>query len=113
MTKTEIAEKLRSGKALADILEFRSGDECEIFKEDRFLPGDTVLYIPDLRLNGLVTDRTVSEEEIQNIIDNCYSGADFIAEANGDSELAKRLFLSCSWQHPSSVLPELDEDEDE
>lgn len=112
MTKAELAEKLRSGKALADILELRSGDECEIFKSDRFLPGDTVLYIPDLWLNELVTDRMASEEEIQDIIDNCYSGADFIAEAEGDLEFAKRLFMYCTWQHPSSALPEL-EDQDE
>lgn len=109
MTKAEIAEKLRSGEALANILELRSGDECEIFKSDRFLPGNTVLYIPDLWLNELVINRIASEEEIQDIIDNCYSGADFIAEAEGDLELAKRLFMYCNWQHPSSALPELEE----
>ena len=48
MTKAELKAALEKGQCMVDLLEFRSGQECEIFKSDRFVAGDEILYIPDL-----------------------------------------------------------------
>ena len=51
-------------------------------------------------------------EEIEEILDQCYTGDDFIEECDGDVEKAERLFWYCDWQHPCSALPEIEDDEE-
>lgn len=107
MTKDELMRALSNGQNLVDILELRPGQDCEIFKADNFSVGREILYIPDLWLNELVVDRAATPEEIEEILDHCYTGEDFLIEADGDADLARNLFWYCDWQHPSAALPEL------
>lgn len=54
-----------------------------------------------------------SYEEIEDILEQCYTGDDFLEECGGDVEMAKRLFHYVDWQHPSAAVPEIaDEEED-
>lgn len=111
MNKKEFAEGLRSGKRAIDLLEFCAGQECEIFKANRFQHGDEIIYIPDVYLNELaIAKKECTEEEIEEIVECCYSGNDFVAECDGDIQKAEALFGYCNWQHPSSAIDELEDD---
>lgn len=113
MTKEELKARLQAGEPLDGLFHWSIGQECVIFKADTFRAGADILYIPDVALNDLQLGNPVSGEEIKDILWCCYSGNDFIDECGGDQELAERLFHYCDWQHPSSVLPEIyDEDDD-
>lgn len=106
MTKLELAEKLKEGAALNSLFAFRPGQECEIFKSNRFQQ-DEIIYIPDIWLNEIPVERPIADpEEINDILNQCYTGNDFIDECDGDVELAERLFWFCDWQHPSTVMCE-------
>lgn len=115
LTKNELRAELASGKTLDDILSFTSGQECMIFKADQFALGDTVLYIPDIHLNEIPTDRILTAEEIDDVLDLCYTGNEFLEIAEGDVTDAVRLFFYCDWQHPGSAWDagELADDEEE
>lgn len=112
MTKAEIRAELLGGTTLNNLLPFGPGQDCEIFKADHFSPGDEVIYVPDVTLNEIPLDRPITElEELDDVIGNCYTGDDFIDQCEGDRALAERLFWYCDWQHPSSAVNELiDED---
>lgn len=102
MTKLELRYILMGGKKLEDIFDFTNGQECLIYK-GKFLPGimgDDICYIPDIFLNEILYNRTVSESEIEDIIDECYTTNDFIDECNGHEKLAEDLFNYVDWQHP-------------
>lgn len=114
MTKEEVRAALEAGSVLGELFVFSEGQECYIFKAPVFEAGAEILYIPDTYLNELpITEEPTCEDEIDRIIDCCYTGDDFIKSCDGDVELAKRLFAYCDWQHPSSALPEVDDDEEE
>lgn len=131
MTKDELREKLLIGATLDELLCFRSGQDCDIFKTAEFVSGDEIIYIPDIDLNQLPISIDLShdnsmmdemrcgwgpmtaEEQIRIVLSYCYTGNDFIKECEGDAEKAERLFWYCDWQHPSSALPEIDDDEEE
>ena len=111
MTKDELREKLLGGAIMDDLFAFRDGQECDIFKAARFELGDQIIYIPDLALNLIpVTEPANDPEDVDEIVDCCYTGNDFAAECNGDVEKARRLFWYCDWQHPSSALPEIEDE---
>lgn len=117
MTKQELKAALEGGAALADLLPLRSGQSCEIFKANAFAPGDGIVYIPDLWLNEIPTDRAMSPDEIEACLGACYAGDDFVRlcqERFGDGAKAAELFSYVDWQHPSSALDagELDNDPD-
>lgn len=115
MTKAELRERLLKGAVMDDLFEFREGQECWMFKAPKFDLGENILYIPDTDLNEIpVVEHPTCEEEIEEIIDQCYTGDDFVEECDGDVKKAERLFWYCDWQHPSSALPEIeDKEEDE
>lgn len=114
LTKDKLIQKLRSGAKMEDLFDFRPGQECEIFKTKQLIPGDKIIYIPDLNLNKVPTGRPVTDpEEIEDILHSCYTGDEFLAECDGNLEKAEILFSYCDWQHPSSALPEIDDEEDE
>lgn len=117
LTKSELRARLEEGEELCDILMLEEGQECQIFKADEFKVGDEVIYIPDLALNGIVRfmdDKRTNFEYADDVIDNAYTGQDFVDECDGNVEMAERLFWYCDWQHPSSAFPEIDfEEEDE
>ena len=56
MKISELKKSLQGGKALSELLSFRDGQECTIYKADTFRPDDTILYIPDVDLNEIPTD---------------------------------------------------------
>lgn len=114
LTKDELIHKLQAGAKMEDLFDFRPGQECDIFKTAHFIPGDKIIYIPDLSLNKIPTGRPVSgPEEITDILHSCYTGDEFLVECDGNAEKAESLFSYCDWQHPSSALPEIDDDENE
>lgn len=110
MTKKEARERILKGECLSDMFEFTDGQECEIFKGE-WNPGDEVIYIPDIDLNEICINRPLvkilDEEEIEDVLSCLYTGKDYMDLADGDEELAKRLFYYCDWQHPSSALDEI------
>lgn len=112
LTKEELRRKLLDGGCMCDLFEFTSGQECEIFKADAFSAGPQILYIPDTLLNEIPVCVPVNDSAslIESILDSCYTGDDFIKECGGNVELAERLFNYCDWQHPSSALPEIDDE---
>ena len=110
MTVSEVKERILKGECLSDMFEFTDGQECEIFKGD-WNPGDEVIYIPDIDLNEICINRPLvkilDEEEIKDVLSCLYTGKDYMDLADGDEELAKRLFYYCDWQHPSSAMNEI------
>jgi len=114
MTKTELRDYLKAGYLMADAFDFGPGQDCEIFKADCFEPGDEIIYIPDTALNEIPMDEPITDAEaIEEVLGICYTGQDFVDECGGNKDLAERLFWYCDWQHPSSALPEVDEEEEE
>lgn len=110
VTKEELRERLLSGERLEDVIPVRLGQDCDIVKAAEFEPGARVIYIPDLDLNGIPARETVSDPgRVEEIVECCYTGDDFLELCDGDAERAKELFRYCDWQHPSSALPEMDD----
>lgn len=109
MTRGKVYSALRSGKSLNEIFRFTEGQDCMIYKAGSFEISDNVIYIPDLDLNEVVTDRSLTEEEINRI--PMYTGKDFLSECNGKEDAARLLFSFCDWQHPciTDIVTELDE----
>lgn len=114
MTKKEARERIIKGECLSDMFKFTDGQDCMIYKGE-WNPGDEVIYIPDIDLNEICINRPLvkilDEEEIKDVLSCLYTGKDFMDLADGDEELAKRLFYYCDWQHPSSALDEITADE--
>ncbi len=114
LTKEELKKELASGKTMNELFPFKPGQDCEIFKAERFAPGDAIIYIPDTSLNEIPMDDPVtSSDAIEDVVGNCYTWYDFVELCGGDTELAERVFDYCDWQHPSSALPEVDDGEEE
>ena len=114
MKKTDLKAALRSGAKLNDLLSFGPGQDCEIFKADKFYEDDEVIYVPDVSLNEIPLDRPITDpEELNSVLGYCYTGEDFLEECDGNLELAEGLFWYCDWQHPSSAADEIQDEEDE
>ena len=114
VTKQDLRVQLQQGRTLNDLLAFGPGQDCEIFKADKFYPGDVVIYVPDVYLNHIPIDRPITDsEELAEVLSGCYTGQDFINECGGDKEKAERLFGYCDWQYPSSALDDLADDDEE
>lgn len=113
MTKSELRRRLKAGYLMDDVFAFGPGQECEIFKAERFRPGDEIIYIPDTHLNTIPRGTCIKDDEtIEDVIGCCYTGDDFIDECGGNQELAERLFYYCDWQHPSSAVTEIEDEEE-
>lgn len=114
MTKDQLVERLKNGEHLEDIFEFTDGQECLIYKGD-FEVSDNIIYIPDIWLNELNVDNKATEEDIEDIIHNCYTGKDFMEECHNIENIAERLFNTVDWQHPDiqDILDGYDEEDDE
>lgn len=110
--KDELKTALKAGFKMSDLFDFSEGQGCLIFKEDGFLLGKKIIYIPDVFLNEIPLDSPIANDtEIIELLDECYSGDDFIELCDGNVEMAERLFWYCDWQHPSSALPEIEDEE--
>ena len=113
MKKADLRLALLSGKTLGELLDFGPGQDCIIFKADEFVPGDEIIYIPDIFLNEIPVGAPITAEEIEGVLHDCYTGDEIIRMCDGDQEWAERLFYYIDWQHPSSALDEVTDDEDE
>lgn len=114
MTKEKLAQKLREKNSLESLLPFTEGEDCEMYKAERFEVSDNIIYIPDVDLNNIFIDvDDNSEKEIENILRCCYTGKDFLSECRDNEELARELFQLVNWQHPNiqDVLDTYDEKE--
>lgn len=101
MTKTELKLKLEAGVFLVDLFDFTYGQECLIYKADEFEVSNNIIYIPDVDLNEIDTETVLDDEEIENVLDHCYTGNDFMEECGGHKNLAEELFWFVDWQHPN------------
>ena len=98
ITKTPLKSQLQQGHTLNDILAFVLGQDCEIFKADKFYPGDVVIYVPDVALNHIPLSCQITDpEKLDEVLSQCHTGQDFIDECGGDAEKAERLFFYCDW----------------
>lgn len=115
MTRAELRADLTSSRILDHQLQITDGQNCSIVKAKQFITGDEIIYIPDLELNGitLLLGTPLEDEDIEQILNCCYTGNDFVTECGGDIEKAERLFWYCDWQHPSSVHNEGAVDDDD
>ena len=75
MTKAELKAKLEAGAFLVDLFDFTYGQECLIYKSNKF-ESDNIIYIP----------------EIEKVLHCCYTGTDFVKECSNHVDLAKELF---------------------
>ena len=112
MTKAELFDRLMNGEKVEDIFRLSSGQDCEIYKADSFSASDEIIYIPDLSLNQ-VYRQVDTKQDAELVIDECYTGKDFVEICGGNEELAERIFWHCDWQHPESALEEGVGDDDE
>ena len=114
MTREYARSRLLAGQTVAELFPPIRGQECVIFRTNDFSTGDDVIYIPDYDLNGIPCEKDLSgdPEEINEVLGLMYTGKDFVDICDGNEALAERLFWYCDWQHPSSALPELEDDED-
>lgn len=101
ITKEWLRKELECGKALKDIFEFSDGQDCTIYKGKFDLDNaENIIYIPDIFLNDIdIETDFLTEMEIKNVLDNCYTTEDFIEEAQGHANLAESLFNYVDWQH--------------
>lgn len=115
MTIEKVRERLNNGEMLSEIFNFTDGQDCLIYKGE-WNPGDDIIYIPDIDLNEIPIDRTLEKwtedygDEIELAISNMYTGRDFVMIADGDRDVAEKLFYYCDWQNPSSAIDEVLED---
>ena len=118
MTIEKVRERLNNGEMLSEIFNFTDGQDCLIYKGE-WNPGDDIIYIPDIDLNKIPIDRTLEKwtedygDEIELAISNMYTGRDFVMIADGDRDVAEKLFYYCDWQNPSSAIDEVLEDIEE
>ena len=112
MTKNELKMKLEAGAFLVDLFDLTYGQVCLIYKGNVEI-SDQIIYIPDVDLNEIDTESVLEDEEIENVLDCCYTGNDFVAECSGHEDLAMELFNFVDWQHPNiqDVLDGYDDDE--
>lgn len=116
ITKECLRKELECGKALKDIFEFTDGQYCIIYKGEFDLENvENIIYIPDIFLNDIDIDTDfMTEREIENVINNCYTTEDFMEEAQDHINLAKSLFAYVDWQHPDlyDLLEGYDDEQD-
>ena len=99
MTKKELKRKLEQA-CLSELLSETAGEDCLIYK-GRWEVSDDICYIPDYTLNEIPYARKADAKEIQHIVENAYTGKDFLDSCGGDEKIAEALFDICRWQHPN------------
>lgn len=102
MTREILRKELECGKRLKDIFKFSNGQYCIIYKGKFDLNNaENIIYIPDIFLNDIdIETDFLTEMEIKNVLENCYTTNDFLEEAQGHVNLAESLFDYVDWQHP-------------
>lgn len=117
MTKEELKKELENSLTLdLAIGPFEIGQcGCTIYKgvgfdDDPSKFPDHICYIPDMELNEISYQTPwLPKEEIENILECCYTFQDFIDLCHGDINKAKIVYNNCDWQHPSSEYEEMNQ----
>ena len=112
----ELENKLLAGNPLDQLFEFTAGQCCQIYKAknvEQFDGNHDIIYIPDTSLNEIQTYRALDDEEVDEVLEHCYTGHDFLVICDGDENMARRVFDACDWQHPSTALDELRREDEE
>ena len=93
ITKQTLRELLSKGTTLESIFEFKEGQNCLIFKAEKFKDTEDIIYIPDITLNEIEVTRPL--------------------DAEGIDQLAEALFDFDDWQNPclQDILDGYDEEE--
>ena len=101
MTKEYLRKELECGKCLKEIFEFSDDQDCTIYKGRFDLDNaENIIYIPDIFINNIdIETDFLTEREIKNVLENCYSTEDFLEEAQGHVNLAERLFSLVDWKY--------------
>lgn len=115
MDKSYLKKELETGCSLDLILELTTGQcGCTIYKDYRvediiqYGMRDEICYIPDMELNEVPYEKfNLTVDEINYILENCYTFNDFIELCHGDINKAKIVYENCDWQHPSSEYEEM------
>ena len=131
MTKADVRKALQQGKRLDEILSFGPGQDCTIFKAEKFSLWDEVIYVPDVELNeipiciDLSIDNSIRDQhdpkfgpmearyQIEWVLSYCYTGEEILYVCNDDKALAYRVWCYCDWQHPGTALPECEYEDEE
>lgn len=93
ITKECLRKELECGKRLKDIFSFSDGQDCIIYKGKFDLNNaENIIYIPYVFLNDIDIDTDfLTEYEIKNVLNNCYTTNDFLEEAKNHINLAESL----------------------
>lgn len=102
MTQEELRKELENGKMLKDLFDFSLGQDCIIYKADKFEISDNIIYIPDIFLNDISISKVLNEEEIEDALHHCTTGYDFLEEAREIENIAESIFDYVDWQHPNA-----------
>lgn len=76
MTKSELKKKLINGSKLKELFDF-SNETGIMFYKGSFETSDSIIYIPSIGIN---INLALNDKEIDTIIDNSYTGNDFVKE---------------------------------
>lgn len=96
MNAVELKMRLIAGNPLVQLFEFTAGQCCEIYKAKsvkRFRRNSDIIYIPDTSLNDIQTERPLYGEEIDEALELCYTGEDFLAICDGDEAMAAEFSM--------------------
>lgn len=88
MTKSELKKKLINGSKLKELFDF-SNETGIMFYKGSFETSDSIIYIPSIGIN---INLALNDKEIDTIIDNSYTGNDFVKECKEQENVAKDLF---------------------
>ena len=103
MKKEEAYKMLMSGKSVEEIFPLVHGqDSAMIYKADRFLTGDEIIYVREA--TDIPYDQhDLREEECGELLDNMFTGDDFMTEGKGIKAYAEGMFWYVDWQGPDLV----------
>ena len=76
ITKQTLRELLSKGTTLESIFEFKEGQDCLIFKAEKFKDTEDIIYIPDITLNEIEVTRPLDAEGIDHVIEHCCTNAE-------------------------------------
>ena len=97
VTKSELKKKLINGSKLKELFDF-SNETGIMFYKGSFETSDNIIYIPSIGIN---INLALNDKEIDTIIDNSYTGNDFVKECKEQENVAKDLFSLVTWEKPN------------
>ncbi len=113
MKYNDLIVNLKEGWPLNSLLNLTSGQCCDIYKaEGRCFDFFEVIYIPDVFMNDIPFDRAMTADEITRCSAYFYVWKDFLDLCKTEDK-ALELFDLCDWANPSTVLDEMEREDQE